>query len=114
MIFIHTYYIPLDKSVLYGIILSQADVLNVLKFLNKEKASGTDNNPAVYWNQCCNEPSASLCPQFNISLASGYIPFDWRSANVVPIIKAGDREHIQNYHPISVIGSIYKITAQSR
>ena len=48
--------------------------------------------PAVILKECCSELSDSLCALFNMSLASGYIPLDWQSANVVPIFKAANRQ----------------------
>jgi hypothetical protein len=47
---------------------------------------------------------------FNLSLALGHLPNDWKIARVTPIYKGkGSKEDINNYRPISVIPTIVKI-----
>jgi hypothetical protein len=40
---------------------------------------------------------------FRKSLETGEVPPDWRSANVSPVYKKGDRHKAENYRPISLI-----------
>lgn len=46
---------------------------------------------------------------FNKSISSGECPTDWRSANVAPIHKKGDRTYPSNYRPISLTSQVCKI-----
>jgi hypothetical protein len=39
---------------------------------------------------------------FRRSLETGEVPPDWRSANVSPVYKKGDRYKAENYRPISL------------
>ena len=46
---------------------------------------------------------------FKKSINSGECPTDWRSANVAPIHKKGDRTDPSNYRPISLTSQVCKI-----
>ena len=51
----------------------------------------------------------SLCKVMNKSVVSGSLPFDWVSANIVPIHKRDDRHSPTNYCSISLTSIIVKI-----
>ena len=51
----------------------------------------------------------SLCKLLNKSLSLGTLPEDWKLANVVPAFKKGDKEHCENYRPISLLSIISKV-----
>ena len=40
---------------------------------------------------------------FNLSLETGVVPIDWRTAAVVPVYKKGSKSKASNYRPISLI-----------
>ena len=46
---------------------------------------------------------------FKLSLSSGECPEDWRSANVTPIHKKGDRTDPSNYRPVSLTSQVCKV-----
>ena len=46
---------------------------------------------------------------FNKSFHTGFIPNDWKLANVVPVFKKGDKALVENYRPISLISLIMKV-----
>ena len=46
---------------------------------------------------------------FNLSLAEGIFPSDWKNARVSPIYKSGSRDECSDYRPISVLSTISKI-----
>jgi len=46
---------------------------------------------------------------YNLSLESGIVPTDWKTANVVPIFKEGDPSDPGNYRPISLTSQFMKI-----
>ena len=43
------------------------------------------------------------------SLDSGETPDDWRTANVAPIFKKGDRNNPANYRPVSLTSQVCKV-----
>ena len=46
---------------------------------------------------------------FKLSLSTGECPEDWRSANITPIHKKGDRTNPANYRPVSLTSQVCKI-----
>ena len=46
---------------------------------------------------------------FQASIDTGYLPHDWRSANITPICKKGDRSDPSNYRPVSLTSMPSKI-----
>ena len=56
---------------------------------------------------------ASLCKLleliFKSCLESGKFPLEWKKANVIPAYKKGDKQLLENYHPISLLPIAGKI-----
>jgi Reverse transcriptase (RNA-dependent DNA polymerase) len=50
-----------------------------------------------------------LCILFNLSLNSCAYPDSWKSANVMPLFKKGERNVTSNYRPISLISCVGKV-----
>ena len=80
-----------------------------LEKLNKYKSSGPDNiHPHVL-----REAASSICIPLSMiykdSLEVGETPEDWRTANVTPIFKKGDRNSPANYRPISLTSQVCKV-----
>ena len=36
-------------------------------------------------------------------------PDDWKKANIVPVFKSGEKDHVENYRPISLLSIISKV-----
>ena len=53
--------------------------------------------------------SPALCTLFQISIDTGYLPCDWRSANITPIVKKGNRSDPNNDRPVSLTSIPSKI-----
>ena len=49
---------------------------------------------------------------FKLCYNTGIIPSEWKSANIVPIYKQGDKAAVSNYRPISLICLTAKIMEQ--
>jgi hypothetical protein len=94
---------------LCNIQLTVDEVLKILRGLEVSKAIGPDGISPVILKECCDVLSPSLCVLFNLSLSKGYVPADWRLANVVPIFKSGDKQSIANYRPVSLLSIISKV-----
>ena len=50
-----------------------------------------------------------LCHLFNLSVQTGYIPSELKTAKVVPVFKSGDAHEFTNYRPISLLSSFSKL-----
>ena len=46
---------------------------------------------------------------FNLVYNTGYIPSEWKLANVVPIHKKDDKNKVVNYRPISLTSLVMKV-----
>ena len=83
----------------------QAALLN----LKPNKASGPDNISPRVFKQVAKEISPILTKIFNASLQQGKFPACWKTANVSPIHKKGDRNTTKNFRPISLLAIASKI-----
>ena len=85
------------------------DVLSVLLSLDINKATGPDEIPPKILKECAHQIAPSLCLLFNQSLQHGFIPKEWKLANIIPIHKKGDISNVKNYRPISLLSVISKV-----
>ena len=101
-------YVP-PRSSLDDIVITDQDVLDVLKLINTTKASGPD----FIHGKLLKEGADILCKHlskiFNSSLSTSYFPDIWKIANVVPIFKKGDKTNVSNYRPISLLCVMGKV-----
>jgi len=51
----------------------------------------------------------SMCTLFNRSVEEGFIPSEWKLANVVPVHKKDENDHVENYRPISLLCIVSKV-----
>ena len=42
-------------------------------------------------------------------MTEGYVPDDWRTANITPIFKKGSKSYVGNYRPVSLTSVICKL-----
>ena len=82
----------------------ESDVLRKLKDIDSSKASGPDNIFCFIFNSCSNV----LCGPLT-STQEGCFPSSWKSANIVPIHKSGNKLSVSNYKPISLLPQIAKV-----
>ena len=78
---------PIIQPVINDIVLHVHEVEAVLKSLDPNKAAGSDEIPARIMKETATTIAPSLNTLFNRSLEEGYIPSDWKLANVVPVHK---------------------------
>ena len=45
----------------------------------------------------------------SLLLLTGIVPDDWKTANVTPIFKKGNRQRVENYRPVSLTSLIGKV-----
>ena len=93
----------------YEIGISNARVKSVLDNLEINKAQGPDAINGAVLKNCSKSLSYPLYKLFNLAYNTGYIPSEWKLANVVPIHKKDDKNKVVNYRPISLTSLVMKV-----
>ena len=84
-------------------------IVKLLKGLKEHKASGPDQVTPRLLKHICTEIAPILQLFFQATLHQGKIPQDWKTANVVPIYKKGDKHKAENYRPVSLTSIVCKM-----
>ena len=100
---------PSPYSTLPDLHITTEGICNLLANLNVHKAAGPDFITARILKETCHVVAPILKTIFCSSLLTGVVPCDWRSANVIPIYKNGNRQNPGNYRPISLTSLVSKI-----
>jgi hypothetical protein len=79
----------------------------------KGKAPGCDGIPTEFFQEFVDEISPTLLQAFSAMLGSGETS-EWMNKGLITLIpKSGDHAKIGNWHPITLLGSLYKILAKT-
>ena len=81
---------------------SPENVLLQLSKLSNKLSCGPDTIPPFFLKKVCSSIAPILSILYNVSFYTLKVPFDWRSANVVPVFKKGSKVSVSNYRPISL------------
>ena len=95
--------------VLQDISLSPCEVAAALRSLDVSKATGPDEISARLLKETAEQIAPSLTLLYNKSLETGVFPDEWKLANIVPIHKKDNEDHVENYRPISLLSIISKV-----
>ena len=98
-----------DDSTLHHITVSKSGVLKLLLGIDDSKATGPDGIPGKFLKSCAHELHEVFTIFFQKSLDLGEIPEDWKSANIFPLFKKGDKGNVENYRPISLTSIVCKL-----
>nr|XP_047138231.1 uncharacterized protein LOC124814487 [Hydra vulgaris] len=82
--------------------LKEDIIFNYLLELNENKSLGCDNISPYVLKHCAEGLSKPLSLIFKKSIHSGELPELWKSANITPLFKKGDKKDPLNYRPISL------------
>ena len=77
--------------------------------LNVSKATGLDGLSARFLKDGANQISSAIAHIINLSLYSGRIPDDMKTARVVPLYKKNSKSEPGNYRPVSILTVMSKI-----
>ena len=84
-------------------------VEKLLANINPNKATGPDEIPGKLLKLGAKELAPSLSVLFQASLDQGKVPDDWKTANIVPLFKKGDKTCPENYRPVSLTSITCKL-----
>ena len=93
----------------FDIDFDHRDVRKLLSNINSNKAQGPDGIHGKILKNCSVGLAYPLTCIFRGSYNSGYIPQEWKLANVVPIFKKGKKSEVENYRPISLTCLVMKV-----
>jgi hypothetical protein len=90
-------------------VLTLSTVERALKKLNIDKSAGPDGVPPLFLKNCVIALAIPITFLFNSSLECGVFPSLWKTGNITPIFKKGDKADIANYRPICIQNTIAKL-----
>ena len=100
---------PNPEHPMPDITVTRAGVLKLLQNIKVDKATGPDGIPGNILKLCAPELAGVFTLLFQASLDQGVVPSDWKTANIVPVFKKGDKTLVENYRPISLTSITSKI-----
>ena len=110
--FSRNYKMPTVESqfpVLDNINITLNGITKLLKDLKPNTSPGPDNLGPRLLKELAEDIAPLLLMIFHKSLATGEVPDDWRTANVTPAFKKGQKYQTENYRPISLTSVYCKI-----
>ena len=89
--------------------VGEEDILKSLLSLNVSKATGLDGLSARFLKNGANKISSAIAHIINLSLYSGCLPDDMKTARVVPLYEKNSKSEPGNYRPVSILTVMSKI-----
>jgi len=93
--------------------LSLKDISEAIKALPKGKAPGHDGIPIEFFQEFESEIAPTLLLAYSAMLRTGTTSTFINKGTITLIPKSGDRAKLNNWRPITLLGSIYKILAKT-
>ena len=82
---------------------TEEEVEKLLCSLKVKTSTGPDGISSHMLRNRAFSISSSLHKLFNPSLSSGHFPTEWKSSNITPVYKSGNKNLVSNYRPISLL-----------
>ena len=105
----HVDMLPSPQSTLSDISISEDDTYSALVSLDSTKSMGIDGFSPKLLKHCALALYQPLRHLFLLTLSQSYIPEEWRTHLITPILKSGDKSKVNNYRPISLLCSVLKV-----
>jgi len=94
---------------IYDLQFTESDVLRVLSRLWIDKTAGPDELSPRFLLQVKEFIAYPLYILYRKCTDKGFVPANWKLANVSPIFKKGNRHKAENYRPVSLTCQLSKI-----
>ncbi|ELU03363.1 hypothetical protein CAPTEDRAFT_79080, partial [Capitella teleta] len=85
------------------------EVITAMKTLKSGSGAGWDDVKPSALKEVADLIVVPLTDLINLSLQQGVVPVELKIARVVPIYKAGEKQELVNYRPVSVLPSVSKV-----
>lgn len=92
-----------------NLLIDTDDIISAIGNMKNSASVGPDSIPACFIKMCKSTISKPLLYLYNLSLRNGHMPSIWKKSYITPVFKAGNKQNVLNYRPISIMGSIAKI-----
>jgi hypothetical protein len=93
--------------------LTLKEIQEAILAMPKDKAPGCDDIPTEFFQEFMSEVSPTLLQAFSAMLRNGKTSELFNKGLIILIPKLGDQARIGNWHPITLLGSLYKILAKT-
>ncbi|MCG7882866.1 MAG: hypothetical protein JAY96_14895 [Candidatus Thiodiazotropha endolucinida] len=100
---------PITNNSLSNIVCTPDEIAELILILNPNKATGPDAISNRMLKAVAREVSIPLSIIFNRSFREGCFADIWKTSNVLPLYKKGDKSIISNYRPISLLSGVGKL-----
>ena len=98
-----------SDTILTSVSVDEESIRKKLENLNVSKSCGPDGVHPRILKELCKELSFPLKILFDLTMTCGKIPSSWKTAEVKPIFKKGDKTKPGNYCPVSLTSIVCKI-----
>ena len=98
-----------SNSAISSLHITEVMVREKLKELNTHKSCGPDDIHAKLLSELAEQIASPLAELYNMTINRGYIPKEWKRANITPIFKKGSKSNAGNYRPISLTSVICRV-----
>jgi hypothetical protein len=101
------FYTPSNSMYLNSV--SETEVMEIIRSLKNKKSEGHDEFSNWLIKKCNRFICKPLTFIINKCFELGVFPSNLKIVKVIPLFKKNDREHIENYRPVSVVSTFSKI-----
>ena len=85
------------------------EIIKLSSCIKTSKADGPDGISPRVVKECIHYIVNPLCDIFNMSLSSGIVPDQLKTAKIVPLFKKDNPEFIENYRPVALLSIFAKL-----
>ena len=89
--------------------ISEIDILHICRQLKPKISSGADFISTKLLKEIAPYIITPLHYLINLSLETGFVPYELKLAKIVPVFKDGNVHEFTNYRPISILTSFSKL-----
>ena len=91
------------------LVITPEVLANKINNMKDNKSPGVDGIAPKILKETVEQISKPLAHVFNMSLREGFVPLEWKEANIIPLFRKGSRNKSVIYMPVSLTSVICKL-----